>query len=229
MNFFDALTLVFAIYAFIAALLLYIAQTENYNRVSHYWMKKRDRAWVVLFNTSRRHLVNKAFFEPLSFKCEGLTLEGNVKHIGKVGKEDELKLSKVGGKYVLDFDYLAPKAAVIAEFKADANVVRPEIEGVLKGGRLVKCHFQFDDFQHHTPIVVLGYLVFCVLVIGGLLYLRSVTGMSHEAFWVYAVATVILAAGVFWFFTQHRRIFVGPYMKVRKEMWKKRNPSFPQV
>ena len=221
MNFVDALALVFAIYAFITALLLFVAQTENNNRVSHYWIRKGNRAWIVFFNSSRRHLLSRAFFEPLSFSSKGLTFKGKVQPIGKVGKRVEPQLTEEGGKYVLSFDYLAPKAALIAEFDVDGDVKRPEIDGVLKGGRLVKCYFQFDDILHHTPILLFGYGAFCALVILALRHLLNQEHITPDAFWVYVIAPVVLAGGVYWFFTRNRRIFVDSYMKVRKRMWGK--------
>ena len=43
-----AITTVLAVYAFVTALLLFVAQTENYNRVSLFGQKKGNRAWLVL-------------------------------------------------------------------------------------------------------------------------------------------------------------------------------------
>ena len=217
MDFFDALTLVFAIYAFITALLLFVAQTENYNRVSHYWRKKGNRAWMVVFNSSRRHLVDKAFFVPLHFTGKGLTLirsqaideDREAENCRFVPKDDDFELS---------FDYLSPKSAVVAEFETTGPVKRPKIRGILKGGRLVKCHFWFDDIAHCTPLILIGYAAFCAIVICTLRRLLHLALITHAAFWVYVIATVVLAVGVYWFFCKHRRIFVKEYWAVRRFM-----------
>ena len=118
------------------------------------------------------------------------------------------------------FDYIAPRSAVIAEFEVNGNtnMERPQLSGVLEGGRQVKCHFWFDDLMHCVPLLLVGYATFCVLVIGSLLYLRSEGLISQGSFVVYAIGTVILAVGVYWFFCKHRRIFVKEYHEVRKEM-----------
>lgn len=217
MDFFSALTLVFAIYAFITALLLFVAQTENYNRVSHYWRRKGNRAWVVVFNSSRRHLVDKAFFVPLHFSGEGLTLIQSVT-IDETREAESCRFVSDGNNFKLLFDYLSPKSAVVAEFEIAGPVKRPKIHGVLKGGRLVKCLFWFDDIAHFTPLLLAGYAAFCAIVIWALRRLLSLALITPAAFWVYVIATVVLACGVYWFFCKNRRIFVKEYWAVRKFM-----------
>ena len=216
-----AITTVLAVYAFVTALLLFVAQTETYNRVSHFWKQKGNRAWLVLFNSSRRHLIHSAFHKPLSIETKGLTYK-KVTPVGEVGTDPECVFVQKGGRYELQFDYIAPRSAVIAEFEVDGNgkIDRPRLYGVLKGGRLVKCHFWFDDLAHCVIALLLAYVAFCVLVIGALLYLRSESLIGQGPFVVYAVGTVILAVGVYWFFCKNRRIIVNAYHEVRREMRK---------
>ena len=215
----NAISLVLALYAFVTALLLFVAQTENYNRVSHYWMQKGERAWIVIFNSSRRHLIGDDLYRKLSIDHSDLTIK-KVLTSGEV-EGATMALDVVSDKYVIDFSYMSPKSAIIAEFTAPENSGRPEMQGILKGGRLVKCFFWFDDPTHSVFLNLLAYIGFCVLVIGGLLYLRSVDVVKQGPFIVYAVATIILSVGVYLFFRKNRRIFVKQYREVRREMWRK--------
>ena len=226
MNTISAISLVLAIYAFVTALLLFVAQTENYNRISHYWLQKKDRAWMVIINSSRRYLIHRALHKPLRFDGTGLTFK-KVTPVGDVGKEIEenaeksLCLRDKDGKYMFAFDYMEPKSAIVAEFEVKANpkLSRPELLGVLKSGRLVKCPFWFDDFTHCVPVLLIGYVGFCIFVIGAMLYLHSQGVFSdYGPVWVYSIGAVILAVGVYWFFCRNRRIFVRNYWKVRKAM-----------
>jgi hypothetical protein len=222
----SAISLVLAIYAFVTALLLFVAQTENYNRISHYWVQKKGRAWMVIVNFSRRYLIHRALHKPLSFKGTGLTFK-KVTPVGDVGEYVENDTVKPlcdlndNGEYEFAFDYMAPKSAIIAEFEASAQpkLPRPALRGVLKSGRLVKCFFWFDDPMHFVPLLLIGYLGFCVLVIGAMLYLRSKGVFSDNGpVWVYSIGAVIMAVGVYWFFCRNRRIFVKEYWKVRNGM-----------
>ena len=217
----NALSLVIAIYAFITALLLFVAQTENYNRISHYWKKKGNRAWLVIFNSSRRHLIGEAMYKPLSIDHNGMTKVDPILTSGSVEKA-HLDLDTQSDRFVLDFSYMAPKSAIIAEFKDVETQERPELHGVLKGGRLVKCYFWFDDIMHCLPVLLAGYAGFCVLVIGALLYLRSKGQITQGPFIVYSVGAIVLAVGVYWFFCRNRRIFVKEYNEVRKQMKRER-------
>ena len=226
MNTFSAISLILALYAFVTALLLFVAQTENYNRISHYWLQKRGRAWMVIVNSSRRYLIYKALHKPLRFAGRGLTFK-NVYTVGEVGSEVEESSNKPlcdrdkDGNYVFVFDFIAPKSAIIAEFEVPAKpkLQRPKLHGVLKSGRLVKCHFWFDDPMHFVPLLLIGYIGFCILVIGTMLYLRSQGVFSEDGpVWVYSIGAVILAVGVYWFFCRNRRIFVREYKMVKKEM-----------
>lgn len=218
-----AITTVLAVYAFVTALLLFVAQTENYNRVSHFWKQKGNRAWLVLFNSSRRHLINRAFHKPLSIDACGLTYQ-KVTPVGEVGTDPECALVHKDGRYQLVFDYIAPRSAVIAEFEVNGSTMleRPQLCGVLKGGRLVKCHFWFDDLMHCVPLLILGYGGFCIAVILTMRYLMNHNIIGVGPFWVYSVGAVILAVGVYWFFCRNRRIFVKEYWGARKKMKRKR-------
>lgn len=213
----SAMSFVLAIYAFIAALLLFVAQTENYNRVSFYWGRWKKRVYVAVFNSSRRHLVRESFYKPVSFSGEGLTfIKSSV-----IGAVEQGRVLKTRGEYEFEFKSMEPKSAIVAVFETGSKLARPEIKGVLKGGRLVPCRFWLDDPTHLASLNILGYALFCYLSIKGLLLLLEKGQISCSVFYVYAGGVILLALGVYLFLLFHRRIFFRAYWRARMAMFEK--------
>ena len=212
-----ALSLVLAIYAFVIALLLFVAQTETYNRVYCYrkLKKKNSIAWVVIYNTSRRYLVSDDIFRPLSIDSEGLT---NPEYY-IFGPNDDIEKPELYIEkdcFKVHFGYMEPKSAIVV--KADANNISslPKVKGVIKGGRLINSGFGLDDIAHCIPLVILGYSVFCALVISIVyffLYKNEI--ITNSELWVYIIGTIVFALGICLFFRNHRRVLSREYNKVK--------------
>ena len=211
------LSLVLALYAFVAALLLFVAQTENYNRVAYYWKKKGNHAWMALFNTSRRFLVADDIPVPMHFDGIGLNIRKDMDNgLKTFGEVKGAKASLVDGQVQVDFDYMGPRTSMVVNLDVVGKADDPDLQGVIRGGRLVWCHFLFDDITHSILANVLAYTTVFILSLGSFLLLKSRGLFSCADVWIFSVALLILLVGLYCFFLFHRRIYFGKYHEVKK-------------
>ena len=201
MNEWAALSLVFGLYGIAVSLVLFYAQSLQHKRICWYLARYRNHHWILIFNTSRRHLFGDSIYEPISLSgdkfrgCKTLVTYG-VKSEDIIKHENEVELC---------FKYLEPKAYWIVELVSYSNKPNLKLSGILRDGEIAHWPLWFARLTHSQLLEFLAYLVF-ILLFGGFFISIGVEGVSTKAFNVLFISGMVLAMALVVFLDHYRRI-----------------------
>ena len=224
-----ALSQMLAVYGFGIAFFLFISQTETYNRVA--WFSRTDgdkRAWVAIFNTSRRYLVRDQIYKGhLSIVTAGAGAVAVATDDSKMEFGDvQSHVDKAdNGTVLVDINYMERKSALVVELVSEKKIENVQLRGIIKDGRLLETSFEWDDRLHCQCFNMLFYILLPAAAIFGILRALHGIGTPCGALWTYGIGMAGLPLGIYLYFRKHRRIFsrrfyeVKGFIEGRKKGW----------
>lgn len=225
MNEWAALSLVFGLYGIAVSLVLFYAQSLQHKRICWYHTRYRNHHWILLFNTSRRHLFSDSVYEPIRFSgdtfrgCKTLVTSG-VKSDGIIKSGDDMEIH---------FEYMEPKAYWIVECVSYSKKPELKLSGILREGEIAHWPLWFARLTHSGILEFFAYLLF-ILIFGGFFISIGVEGVAPKAFNVLFISGMVLAMALVIFLDHYRRISdttlhqaVGKLRKRKKALRKRTN------